>query len=486
MREAIISAPLPARTGPPVFKFGGTSVADATCIRHVAGLVAFQDPLPVVVVSAVGGVTDELMDLARSAEGGASSAHVVRAVAALRSRHLDILANLTAGEEEGSRTAERIETVLSRVSGLALHPGARSHAETRDGIAAAGEDLSVLLVALAIREAGRPAEVVDARDLIRTDERFGRARPQEDRIRGLARDRLTPLLARGRAPVVQGFVGATEDGRTTTLGRGGSDFSASLLGAALDSQRVHIWTDVDGIMSGDPRAVTAPRVLDDMGFEEAMELSYFGARVLHPDAAKYAVARGVPLHVRNTFRPGEPGTRILAHRRGSAHVAAVAFKPDVVLIKVRSGPAALPYGFLAEVFGVLTRHRLPVDLVATSHSSTAFTIDENEELDAVRRELAGFAEVELVRGMATITVVGQGLLDEPGVDGMVFQAVGSTPVRLVSQASDVSLSFVVSQAEAPDVVRRLHDRLIAREDGRDTRPAPPEPGPPADAGEPAP
>jgi aspartate kinase len=242
-----------------------------------------------------------------------------------------------------------------------------------------------------------------------------------------------------------------------------------------------VWTDVDGILSADPRAVDGARILERLGFEEAVELAYFGARVLHPEAAKHAVSRGVPLWIRNTFRPGGPGTRVLAERWGGAAIAAVAHKPRVTLVKVRSHPAALPYGFLARVFGSLARHRLPVDLVATSHSSTAFTLHRDEaepggDLAPVVEELGDFAEVEVIPGLATVTVVGHGLLEEPGIDALVFETVGTTPIHLISQASDVSLSLVVDDARAPELVRRLHDAVVGRPAA--SGPRPPNPIPP--------
>ena len=195
-----------------------------------------------------------------------------------------------------------------------------------------------------------------------------------------------------------------------------------------------------------------------------MELAHFGAKVIHPEAAKHAVALGVPLRIRNTFRPAEPGTLILASRRGNAEIAAIAYKRGTMLIKVRSIPSALPYGFLARVFEVLSRHGLPVDLVATSHSSTAITIDGNEELGLGEQELATFAEVEIRRGLATVTVVGHGLMEEPGTDARIFWEVSRTPVHLISQASDVSVSFLVDEDRAPDLVRRLHTGLIELRD----------------------
>ena len=445
---------------PIVYKFGGTSVGSDERIRGVVALVARAERAPVVVVSAMSGVTDQLVAAAEAlTRGGPPDASVTPA---LRERHLKTLEALCSDPEERARIAAELEQALDRLSNRPA--GSFEAAELLDWVASIGEDLSARLVACALRSSGRDACVVDARELIRTDDRFGRAGPLDDEIRCLAHARLLPLLERGCVPVVQGFVGATADGRTTTLGRGGSDFSAVLLGAALDAEIVDIWTDVDGILSGDPRSVDGARILTEVGYEEAVELAYFGAKVIHPGAAKHAVSRGVRVRIRNSFAPDGPGTLILNDRRGARGIAAVAYKPRVALIKVRSQPTALQYGFLARVFEVLGRHRVPVDLVATSHSSTAFTIDEREDIEEVASELGAFSDVEIVRDLATITVVGQGLMQEPGIDALVFWAVERTPVHLISQASDVSLSFLVSQSDSPALVRKLHLALIELRD----------------------
>ena len=223
---------------------------------------------------------------------------------------------------------------------------------------------------------------------------------------------------------------------------------------------VVIWTDVNGIHTADPHEVEGARAIREMGFEEAVELSYFGAGVIHASAAKHAVSANLPLRIRDSGAEEEPGTVVNPDRRGGAEFAAVAFKPAVMLVKVRAFPSAMAHGFLARVFAVLSEHEVPVDLVATSHSSTAFTIDREEDLTTVRDALSQFAEVEIIPDLATITVVGHGLLSEPGMEALAFWAVGKTPVYLISQASDVSLSFVVSEEDAPDTVRRLHFSLI--------------------------
>jgi aspartate kinase len=440
-----------------VYKFGGTSVADPERIRHVAELChAAPRPL-VVVVSALAGVTDALAALAASGVTEADGAGALEEVAA---RHRAVVE----ARELPRAVADGVEERIRRASRALGSPPSPARS---DALLALGEDLSALMVAAAIDAPGSPAVAFDARRVIRTDDRFGAAVPRAPAIRAAAARELAPAVADGTVAVVQGFVGATDDGRTTTLGRGGSDFTAALLGAALDAHAVHVWTDVEGVLSGDPRAVGRPHLLEELGFEEAVELSWAGARVLHPVAAKWAVSQGVPVRIRSTFLPERPGTSIRHDVRGAAAVAAVTAKPGVALLKVRSRPWALPYGFLARVFRVLARHRLEVDLVATSHSSTAFTIDAAEELDEVAEELGRFAEVEARTGLTTVTVVGRGLLREPRENARVFASLEDTPVHLISQASDVCVSLVVDEARADEVVARLHRSLVRGPEGRE-------------------
>ncbi len=437
-----------------IWKFGGTSLRDAVRIRHVAELVHRRPGGPVVVVaSARAGTTDALETLLES-PGTTETAAGIREVVRAHREALDSLG--------GGASAQALHTEMEQAGSRVLEALARRPDDiaTPDEIRALGEELSSRLLVAALRALGSRAEVVDPRLVVRTDAHFGAARPAEAAIRTGVSEHLRPLLAAGVAPVVPGFVGGTADGRTTTLGRGGSDLTATLLGAALDAPEVQIWTDVEGILTGDPRTVDRPRVLHVVGYEEAVELAWFGAKVLHPGAAKHSIARGVPVRIRSTFAPEHPGTLILRDRWGGPEIVAVAHKPHVVLITVRSRPEALPYGFLARVFEILARHELAVDLVATSHTSTAFTVDEAEKLDAVATELESVADVQVRRGMATVTVVGHGLLAEPGFEARVFRTVGNTPIHLISQASDVSLSFLVDAGEAEAVVARLHRALV--------------------------
>lgn len=446
-----------------VYKFGGTSLADAGRIRHAAHIVRESEQAPAVVVSALSGVTNRLVELASVAAGGDREG-TAAILEELAERHRGVATELFPPSPERVRVLRRIDDILGRLTGLCQDAARAGDGSRRlvDEISAVGEDLSVELMAGALEMEGLRARIVDARTVVRTDDRYGSAIPRDEDTADLVRSVLGAVVERGDVPVLQGFVGATDDGRTTTLGRGGSDFTAAIVGAALSATDVAIWTDVDGVMSADPRVVPGARVLPELGYEEAVELAYFGARAIHPAAAKHAAARDLSLRVRNSFKPEAQGTLIRADRARAAGVAAVACKLGVTLIKVRSRPMFMAYGFLARTFEVLARHRLPVDLVATSHTSTAFTIDESEGLAAVRSDLGVFAEVEVVPGVATISVVGHGLLQRPGISARVFSALGTTPVELISQASDVSLSFLVGADAAEAVVRRLHRDLIER------------------------
>jgi aspartate kinase len=381
-------------------------------------------------------------------------------VEGLRRRHYDALLELTDEGPERTAAAARIDQILNEVGALVPPAPGADPLQLRDRLMAAGEDLTVELTVTALEAEGVPATALDARSVVWTDAGFGAAIPDVDAIGRLAPERIGPLLEACTVPVLQGFIGSEAGGSTTTLGRGGSDFTAALLGAALDASEVVIWTDVDGMYSGDPNLVRAAEALPEVGFGEAVELAYFGARVIHPSAVKHAIARGVLLRIRNTFAPEREGTLIHFDRRDTAAFAAVAHKTDVALIEVRAFPTAMAYGFLARVFAVLASHKVPVDLVATSHSSTAFTVDRHQELTEVRRALSVFSEVDVIEDVSTVTVVGRGLLREPGLDALVFWAIEKTPVYLISQASDVSISFVVDQADAPELVRKLHLSLI--------------------------
>jgi aspartate kinase len=445
-----------------VLKFGGTSVATPEALRNVLAIVRRQrERGAVVVVSAAAGTTDQLIAAAERARAGDAAA-ASGAAAGLEARHLELAGAVLDGSPAARHELEHtVREVCARLARTLENAAARRELSprTRDEVLAAGEDLSVRILTAALRVSGCPAEWLDARRLVWTDERFGNATPLTGRIADAVRAELLPR-ARSAVIVTQGFVGAAAPGVTTTLGRGGSDTTAALLGAALRAEEIQIWTDVDGILSADPRVVPAARIVPEIGFEEAIELAYFGAKVLHPAAAKHAAAAGVPLRVLNTLNPDSPGTLVRPDVRGGAGVAAVAFRTDTALVSVRSLPMFMAHGFLSRVFETVARHRLAVDLVATSHTSTAFTVGDDPTLETVLAELRPFCEMSVEHGLATFSVIGRGLLHEVGISARVFSALDHLGVRMITQASDISLNFLVEASEAPRCARRLHEVLI--------------------------
>jgi len=335
-------------------------------------------------------------------------------------------------------------------------------ADTRDSFLARGERIAVAIVAAALAARGLPALACDARDLLRTDDRFGRAQPDFAETKRRAAAALVPLLAAGGIPVAGGFIGSAPDGRTTTLGRGGSDYSASILGAALDAEVVEIWTDVDGMMTTDPRVVADARRIETISFDEASELAYFGARVLHPLTLVPSIERGIPVRVRNSRRPEAPGTEILSTASsGSGPVRAIAFKRGLTTVDIVTTRMLMASGFLATLFEVFARHTTPVDMIATSEISVSVTVDDAARLPEIRRDLEKVASVEIVPGRALVCLVGQDLKHTPGIAARIFRAVEKINILMISQgASQRNVSLVVKEKDVEDAVRRLHEEFF--------------------------
>ncbi len=446
-----------------VLKFGGTSVGTAGRIRDVACLVAKRGGNPcVVVVSAMGGVTDELIGLKISSSERDREA-VNRAKVALARRHLASLEGLDLPAAELAATREAVQAELQRIedlcSGIFLLE--EISPRTSDALLSVGELMSSRLVVAALRAAGATAVWIDPREILVTDASHGAALPDEPETAKRVAARVLPELDAGRIVVTGGFVGATKDGVTTTLGRGGSDYSAALLGAALkDAGRaagaIEIWTDVDGILTADPRVVPGARLVAEVSAAEAAELAFFGAKVLHPATIRPAVARGIPVAVRNTFRPDAPGTVVRAEAPGTG-VRALAMRTGVAAVFVGNPRMLLAHGYAARVFSVFERHAVPVDVIATSEVSISITVDAKSPLEAVVRDLSAFAEVSVLPGLAVVSVVGKALRTTAGIARRVFQALGDVNVVLISQgASDTNMTFVVAEADAPEALRRLH------------------------------
>jgi len=444
-----------------VCKFGGTSVQDAPAIARLIQII--RDRLaerPLVVVSALAGVTDELLSIARLAHAAASP-HRER-VAALVSRHEATARELPgadAGLEAIRADAAGLIDELDRAGGRRITP------RELDSIAGRGELWSSRLIAAALAGSDVPSEWVDVRSIMVTDDRFGRATPYTQVLNRRARQYFCPILERDVVPVTQGFIGATATGVQTTFGRGGSDFSASLLGAALRASRVEIWTDVDGLMTADPRVVSSARTLSVATYEEAAELATFGARVLHPATAVPLVREGIPIIVLNSRRPDRPGTTIEptaeVERLGDSPIRSISWKKGITVINIRAPRMLGAYGFLRQLFEVFERHEVVVDVLASSEVSVSLTVEDPSHLDRVRRELEDLGETWVDHGRAIVAVVGIGLKTAPGLAARVFGALQETCVEVISQgASAINMTFIVKEEDGPDVVRRLHQEFF--------------------------
>lgn len=445
-----------------VTKFGGTSVADAPAIERLAGIVrGRRDRQPVVVVSALAGVTDALLALA--ARMGHDPIESLQATLdALVERHAEIAAalRLLPGPMQ-SIHAEREDllALLRSAAGRTVTP------VEQDRIAGYGELWSSSLVAGALVEAGVPTTWVDIRQVLRTDDRFTRATPDIGALASSAPAAFGPLLARGQVPVTQGFLGRAPDGRPTTLGRGGSDFSATLLGAALGAECVEIWTDVDGLLTADPRIVSNARTLAVASFDEAAELATFGAKVLHPATQQPLVERGIPIVILNSSAPDRPGTTITRSARldvlGRGPIRSISMKQGITVINVRAPRMLGAYGFLRKLFEVFERHEVVVDVLASSEVSVSLTVEDDTRLPEVCRDLERLGEVTLTGGRAIVAVVGVGLGTTSGIAARIFGAIEDVNVEVISQgASAINVTFVVEEEAAPGVVRRLHHEFF--------------------------
>jgi len=442
-----------------VMKFGGTSVGSAERIRSVAALVRERrSSRVVVVVSALGGVTDLLIRGARLALVRDPGWERV-AYETLSRHHEAITALVEAGKPQDALLAH-LDALVTELRSLytGVHNLEELTPRTLDAIAGIGERLSCEIVAAALDGAGIPAAAVDARRIVVTDENFGRAQPLMEDSKDRVREALLPLVEKGIVPVVSGFIGSTRKGVATTLGRGGSDFTASILGALLPAQEIQIWTDVDGMMTVDPRVLPAARVIPEVTFAEAAELAYFGAKVLHPATIKPAVERGIPVRILNTLNPSAPGTLIgSAEGEGVGGPRAIAMKKGITVVLISQPRMLMAYGFVARVFEVFDRNRTPVDLIATSEVSISLTVDDPDTVPAVQSELAALGEVQVLRRMAILSIVGRGFVRRAGLAARIFQSLKEVNVVMISfGASDVNLSMVVAEDEAEKAVRLLH------------------------------
>jgi aspartate kinase len=456
-----------------VMKFGGTSVADQAAIERLMAIVRRQRERdvaeghgvrgPVVVVSALSGVTDRLLGVA--AEAGAGDAEGARHnLRDLRARHMSVSEVVRDADLRAAAQAD-IDREFDELERIAAALSVLREVSPRwfDTIAAAGEIVSSRLVAAALASHGLDGAWVDARQAIVTSGEHQAAAPKYPETTAALMTLANPLLADGKVPVLGGFVGANEAGVTTTLGRGGSDFSGAIVGACLGAREIQIWTDVDGMLTADPRVVAAPQVVPHLSFAEASELAYFGAKVLHPATIQPAVARNIPVRILNSKRADAPGTLITAERPASDRpLTALASKKHVTVVDITSTRMLMAHGFLRRLFEAFERHKTPVDVVTTSEVSVSVTVDDRRRLPEIVAALSDFAEVDCEPDMAIVCAVGEGLQQDPTLVGHVLQALGDVPIRLLSQAaSRRNITFVIRESDVPRALGRLHDHFFA-------------------------
>ena len=455
-------------------KFGGTSVADQPAIERLIALVRAERQAeaqkeggdargPVVVVSALSGVTDRLLGLAALA-GTADVEGARTSLQDLRARHSkvsEVIRDPALRQpviDAMNREFDDLERVVSALAVLQEVSG-----RWMDALAATGEILSSQIVAAALTSHQLLATYVDARKAVVTDGEHTAAAPLFEETTAALMATADPPLAAGRIPVLGGFVGATLGGVTTTLGRGGSDYSAAIVGACLGAGEIQIWTDVDGMLTADPRIVKNPQVVPHLSFAEASELAYFGAKVLHPSTIQPAVSRNIPVRILNSHRAQARGTLITAERpKADRPLTAVASKKGVTVVNITSTRMLMAHGFLRRLFEVFERFKTSVDVVTTSEVTVSVTIDDARRLPSIVEALSGFAQVDREDHMAIVCVVGDGLHEDAALAAQVLASVGDVPMRMLSQAaSRRNITFVIRESDLPTALGRVHEKFFA-------------------------
>ncbi len=459
-----------------VMKFGGTSVGSAERMQGVAGILQEQAKHAdlVVVVSAMGGATDMLIRAATQASLGMEEPWKGSRQELAR-RHRDVADQLLSAAEQSSvlpRLVEQVKHFEDLCSGFTLLREITPRG--MDTLSSLGEVMSATLMAAILRSRGLKAEAVDATECIVTDDNFGNATPLFNETGAKTHERLDPLLKRGVIPVVTGFRGATKEGVCTTLGRGGSDYSATILGSALDATEVWIWTDVDGVLTADPRLVPEARILPEVSYREAIELSFFGAKVLHPRTIQPVMQKRIPVWIKNSFNPSCPGTRIVAApRNNQAGVKAITSVKDAVLITL-SGRNSISFPQLAaRVFNCLYLESVSTLMVTQSSADNVlcFAI-HHADLSRVKTQLEKDFELEMLHDyvgtlevmpkVAIVVTVGENMKGTPGITGRAFGALGRKGINVIAIAqgsSELSISFAIKSSDMKEAVQAVHEEF---------------------------
>ncbi len=447
-----------------VMKFGGTSVEDSDAIRRVIEIVKAEIPRkPIVFVSACAGVTNQLLRIADlSASGGKDEANDV--IAAIRTRHEKLIDELITSELPKNYLRGKISVYAHELKNLsqAISVLGEVTGRSRDTIVSYGERLSSMIIAQAMEEASIKTMLVDAREFMITDDNYTKAAPLFPVVEEKCKNLLLPLVLDGYVVVTQGFIGSSEKGITTTVGRGGSDYSAAIVGSLLDAAEIQIWTDVDGVLTADPSIVQGAKRIRKMTFNEASELAYFGARVLHPKTILPAIDKNIPVYVRNSRNPSYHGTLITRGDGNEECIAkSIAYKERITLLNIESSRMFLAPDFLEAVFAVFSKYRTIAHAVATSEVSVSVAIEDVTHLEDLEREISEFAEVSSSGGKAIVCIVGENIRYSPGVVGRIFSAMKDVRVNMISQgASEINVGFVVDEKDIEQTVQNLHTELF--------------------------
>jgi aspartate kinase len=459
-----------------VMKFGGTSVADRAAIERLIAIVRAQRQAdaqqeggdargPIVVVSALSKVTDRLLGVAASANAGDVDGAITN-LRELKLRHITVSEVITDSVQRESVVAF-INREFAELERIVQALGVLREVSNRwlDTLAATGEIVSSRIIASALNAHGLLSSWIDARRAMVTDGEHQSAKPLMPETTSALMAHVDPPLASGHIPVLGGYVGANRDGVTTTLGRGGSDYSAAIVGACLGAAEIQIWTDVDGMLTADPRIVADPPVVPHLSFAEASELAYFGAKVLHPATIQPAVSRNIPVRILNSHRAHARGTLITSSRPAGGHpLTAIASKTKVSVVNISSTRMLMAHGFMRRLFEVFERDKTAVDVITTSEVTVSVTVDDRRRLPSIIEALSEFAEVDQEEDMAIVCVVGEGLQTDPALIGRVLQAAGDVRIRMVSQAaSSRNVTFVIREAELAKALERLHSTFFAPE-----------------------
>lgn len=442
-----------------VLKFGGTSVADSKWIDNAIDITNNQiSKAPVLVSSAMGKTTNGILEAIEYAiEGNADRCNDV--INNLLSHHLKTSEDFLTGDYKKSADS-RITDLFTEFS--ALLKGLRMLKEcsprSKDTLLSFGERLSTTLIYYRCLERGISAELLDSREFIKTDENFNAAVVNMNEC-----DRLIPLMVQpepGKLLISQGFIGSTTDGVTSTLGRGGSDFTATIIGSSLNADEVQIWTDVTGIMTSDPRVIDGTRTIDKMTYTEAAELAYFGAKVVHPATIQPAVKKSIPVCVRNTRDSEAKGTMITS-THDKVGLKAISGKKDVTVLNITSSKMLNAYGFLRRLFSVFEKYKTPVDLISTSEVSVSITIEDKRYLEDIVKDLLELGRVKVEEGKSIICLVGHELWKDSVFISRVFATLKDTPIRMISLgSSDTNLSFVVPGDKTDHTIQLLHNEFF--------------------------